>query len=80
MKATALKHLTVPILKTLFETYTEYLTTVGDESKESVCLLEVFPRGAINSVPEIDTAFANRGEWFNITVDVSEVHIAAMMT
>src|SRR2546423_5568810 len=68
MKATALKHLTVPILKCLLELYGEYCTTVGQESLESVCLLKVFPRGVINSVPETGSAFANRGEWFNITI------------
>jgi hypothetical protein len=68
MKATALKHLTVPILKGIFDSYVEYRTAVGPESAESVCLLEVFPRAAINSVPDSGTAFANRGEWFNITI------------
>ena len=68
MKATALKHITVPILKTLFESYAEYCSTVGEESMESVCLLEVFPRGAINGIPDNGTAFANRGEWFNVTL------------
>jgi FAD/FMN-containing dehydrogenase len=68
MKATALKHLTVPILKSMLDLYSEYRTTVGDESMESICLLEVFPRDAINSVPDSGTAFSNRGEWFNITL------------
>lgn len=68
LKATALRHLTVPILSAMFEQYVEFTSKVGPESAQSVCLFEFLPRQKLNSVPGNATAYNNRGEWFNITL------------
>jgi len=68
LKAAAVRHLTVPILRTLFDNFCEYVQKVGPDSLLSVCIYEYFPHQKINSVPEGATAFNNRGEWGNITI------------
>jgi hypothetical protein len=68
LKATAVRNLTVPILRALFENYVEYTQTVGPDSALSVCICELFPYAKINSIPDDACAFNNRGEWFNITI------------
>lgn len=68
LKASALRHVTVPIFRTLFEGFCEYAQHVGPDSMLSVCIYEYFPRQKVNSVPEGATPFNNRGEWGNITI------------
>jgi len=68
LKATALRHLTVPILRAMFDSFVEFATHVGLDAAQSVCLFECTHRQKINSVPNAATAFNNRGEWFNITL------------
>ena len=68
LKATAIRHLTVPILRAIFDSFVEVTTHVGLDSAESVCLLEYFPQQKLLSVPETNTAYCNRGDWCNITL------------
>ena len=68
MKATALRHLTVPILRGLFDSFVELTQHIGPDAAFSVCLFEYVSRQAINSLPDDATAFQNRGEWFNVTI------------
>jgi hypothetical protein len=68
LKATGLRHLTVPILAEIFNSYAQFRQHLGDISIQSVCLFEAFPRAKINSVSNTATAFTNRGDWFNITL------------
>lgn len=68
MKATAMRHLTVPILRELFESFVELTQHIGPDAAHSLCLLEYFPRQVINSVSDDATAFHNRGEWYNLTI------------
>lgn len=68
LKATAIRHLTAPLLQVIFESYTEYLQHVGPDAVTSVCVYEHFPPEVINSVPKNATAFATRGEWSGITI------------
>ena len=69
LKATALRHLTVPILRGLFDSFVEFTQHVRPDAALSVCLFEYFSRWeAINSLSDDATAFHNRGEWFNVTI------------
>jgi Berberine and berberine like len=68
LKATALKHLTVPVLQALYDGFVEFSQHVGPASVLSVCVFEYFPRQAFNSRPRDSTAYNNRGDWFNITL------------
>jgi FAD/FMN-containing dehydrogenase len=68
MKSTAVRHLTVPIFRAMFDAYVEYTQSVGPDAVTSACLIETYPRAKINSVPNDACAFDNRGEWHNITL------------
>ena len=68
LKATAIRHITTPILRAVFEHFVEFTTHVGPDSAQSVCLFEYFPNQKYLSVPETDAAYANRGDWYNITI------------
>jgi hypothetical protein len=74
LKATALPHLTAPILHALFESYVEFTEHVGPDAIESVCIFEHFSRVAANKVPEDATAIFNGGEWFGVTLNPNWSH------
>ena len=76
LKATALRHLTIPILRTLFNSYVEFTEYIGPDAAESVCIFEHFSRVRANSVPEAATAIFNRGEWFGVTLGPNWGHRA----
>jgi len=76
LKAMALRHLTVPILRTLFESYVSFTEHIGPDAVESVCIFEHFSRIAVNKVPEDATAIFNRGEWFGVTLHPNWSHRA----
>src|SRR5271154_2531478 len=76
LKAAALRYLTVPILRALFESYVEFTEHIGPDAVESVCIFEHFSRIASNGVPEDATAIFNRGEWFGVTLNPNWGHRA----
>jgi hypothetical protein len=68
LKAAAVRRLTVPILRTVFDGFCEYTESVGPDSQRSVILCEYFPQGKMNSVPQGATPFNNRGNWLNMHI------------
>ena len=69
LKATALRHLTAPILHTFFGSYVDLTEHVGPDAIESVCIFEHFSRVAANKAPEDATAIFYRGELFGVTLN-----------
>jgi FAD/FMN-containing dehydrogenase len=68
IKATALRHLTVPILRATFDAYVEFTNHVGPHSAQSACVFEYVPLQKIKSVPGDATAYNNRGDWLNVII------------
>ena len=68
LKATALRHLTIPILQAMFDAFIEFTNHVGPDSAQLVILCDYLPRQKVNSVPGDVTAYNNRGNWLNITL------------
>jgi FAD/FMN-containing dehydrogenase len=45
------------------------VTKIGPDAARSVCVFECFGDHSHLNIPRDSTAFANRGDWFNITVN-----------
>lgn len=67
-KAVSFRHLSVPIVQTMFDAFVEFTTHVGTHSAQSVCFFEFIPHGKINSLSNDSSAYNNRGDWFDATL------------
>jgi len=57
--------LSLPLLEYTLQKYTEYVTHLGDSYVTGAILYEAYPFEKTCSVPCAETAYGNRGEYFN---------------
>jgi FAD/FMN-containing dehydrogenase len=69
LKASAFKHLSVPMLQLAMDRLTELIQKVGPAAARSICIFEAFGDQRHLNLSRESTAFSNRGDWFNATVN-----------
>ena len=68
VKATAIQHVTVPIVQCMFDNFVKLMNHIGPESRESAILIEYLPYAKYCSVSNDAMAYNNRGAWLNCTI------------